>query len=154
MAAQDASDIRINDILDMLPHRYPFLLVDRVLECEAGAYIKAVKNVTVNEPHFTGHFPDVPVMPGVLILEAMAQAGAVLVVAGMEESVRDKLFLFTGLDKARFRKPVTPGDQLILECSDVKSKLGLVKMQATAKVDGKIAAQAVITAAMADKTSV
>ncbi len=150
----DAGTIRINDIFSMLPHRYPFLLVDRVLEYKPMEYVKALKNVTVNEPQFTGHFPEVPIMPGVLILEAMAQAGAILLVNSIEESVEGKIFMFTGIEKVRFRKPVIPGDQLILECSDIKKRMTMVKMQAKATVDGKLAAEAVISAAMVDKSAV
>ena len=150
----DAGTIRINDIFSMLPHRYPFLLVDRVLEYKPMEYVKALKNVTVNEPQFTGHFPEVPIMPGVLILEAMAQAGAILLVNSVEESVEGKIFMFTGIEKVRFRKPVIPGDQLILECSDIKKRMTMVKMQAKATVDGKLAAEAVISAAMVDKSAV
>lgn len=146
--------IRINDIFSMLPHRYPFLLVDRVLEFTPMTSIRALKNVTVNEPHFTGHFPEVPIMPGVLILEAMAQAGAILLVNSIDEPVEGKIFMFTGIEKARFRKPVIPGDQLILECCDIKRRMTMVKMQATAKVDGQLAAEAVISAAMVDKSAV
>ena len=154
MQNNDSSLIRINDIFSMLPHRYPFLLVDRVLEFTPMTSIRALKNVTVNEPHFTGHFPEVPIMPGVLILEAMAQAGAILLVNSMDEPVEGKIFMFTGIEKARFRKPVIPGDQLILECFDIKRRMTMVKMQAAAKVDGKLAAEAVISAAMVDKSAV
>jgi len=154
MQNNDPDLIRINDIFSMLPHRYPFLLVDRVLEFSPMTSIRALKNVTVNEPHFTGHFPEVPIMPGVLILEAMAQAGAILLVNSIDEPVEGKIFMFTGIEKARFRKPVIPGDQLILECFDIKRRMTMVKMQATAKVDGKLAAEAVISAAMVDKSAV
>jgi 3-hydroxyacyl-[acyl-carrier-protein] dehydratase len=154
MQNNDSGLIRINDIFSMLPHRYPFLLVDRVLEFTPMTSIRALKNVTVNEPHFTGHFPEVPIMPGVLILEAMAQAGAILLVNSIDEPVEGKIFMFTGIEKARFRKPVIPGDQLILECFDIKRRMTMVKMQATAKVDGKLAAEAVISAAMVDKSAV
>ena len=105
----------INQILKMLPHRYPFLLVDRVLELEAGQRVKALKNVTMNEPHFTGHFPEFPVMPGVLILEALAQTAALLTFG--QDSVDDSVYFFVGIDNARFKRPVTPGDQLILNDS-------------------------------------
>jgi len=150
----DAAPIRINEIFSMLPHRYPFLLVDRVLEYVPMTSIRALKNVTVNEPHFTGHFPEVPIMPGVLILEAMAQAGAILLVNSIEESVEGKIFMFTGIEKVKFRKPVIPGDQLILECFDIKKRMNMVKMQAKATVDGKLAAEAIISAAMVDKSAV
>jgi 3-hydroxyacyl-[acyl-carrier-protein] dehydratase len=137
-------------IVSLLPHRYPFLLVDRVVECKPGSHIRAYKNVTVNEPFFQGHFPGYPVMPGVLILEALAQAGALLAVADMDD-IGGKLFLFTGLDEVKFRRQVIPGDRLDLECSNIRLKLNLCKMDARALVDGKLAAQARITAAIADK---
>lgn len=147
---QAALHMDIQQILRILPHRYPFLLVDRVTECVAGSHIKAYKNVTFNEPFFQGHFPGIPVMPGVLILEAMAQAGALLATADMGD-ISNKLFLFTGLDGVKFRKQVGPGDMLCLECSNLRKKRNLCKMDAKAFVDGKLAAEAAITAAIADK---
>ena len=140
----------IQRILRLLPHRYPFLLVDRVVECEAGSHIRAYKNVTFNEPFFQGHFPGAPIMPGVLILEALAQTGGLLAVSGMD-SLDDKLFLFTGLDGVKFRRQVVPGDRLDLECSNLRMKLKLCKMEARAFVDGKLAAEAQITAAIGDR---
>ena len=140
----------IQRILRLLPHRYPFLLVDRVVECVAGSHIRAYKNVTFNEPFFQGHFPDAPIMPGVLILEALAQTGGLLAVSGMD-SLDDKLFLFTGLDGVKFRRQVVPGDRLDLECSNLRMKLKLCKMEARAFVDGKLAAEAQITAAIGDR---
>jgi len=135
----------IQRILRLLPHRYPFLLVDRVVECVAGSHIRAYKNVTFNEP-----FPGAPIMPGVLILEALAQTGGLLAVSGMD-SLDDKLFLFTGLDGVKFRRQVVPGDRLDLECSNLRMKLKLCKMEARAFVDGKLAAEAQITAAIGDR---
>ena len=140
----------IQRILRLLPHRYPFLLVDRVVECVPGSHIKAYKNVTFNEPFFQGHFPDAPIMPGVLILEALAQTGGLLAAAGMGD-LDDKLFLFTGLDGVKFRRQVVPGDRLDLECSNLRLKLKLCKMEARAFVDGKLAAEAQITAAIGDR---
>ncbi len=140
----------IQRILSILPHRYPFLLVDRVVECVPGSHIKAYKNVSVNEPFFQGHFPGVPIMPGVLILEALAQTGGLLAAAGLGD-LADKLFLFTGLDGVKFRRQVVPGDRLDLECSDMRMKLKLCKMEARAFVDGKLAAEARITAAIGDR---
>lgn len=140
----------IQRILSILPHRYPFLLVDRVVECVPGSHIKAYKNVSVNEPFFQGHFPGVPIMPGVLILEALAQTGGLLAAAGMGD-LADKLFLFTGLDGVKFRRQVVPGDRLDMECSNVRMKLKLCKMEARAFVDGKLAAEARITAAIGDR---
>ena len=140
----------IQRILSILPHRYPFLLVDRVVECVPGSHIKAYKNVSVNEPFFQGRFPGVPIMPGVLILEALAQTGGLLAAAGMGD-LADKLFLFTGLDGVKFRRQVVPGDRLDLECSNMRMKLKLCKMEARAFVDGKLAAEARITAAIGDR---
>ncbi len=144
----------IRDILSILPHRYPFLLVDRVIEFEPGVRLRAIKNVTFNEPFFQGHFPGLPVMPGVLILEAMAQTGGLLMGASAVEPLGDKIFLFTGMDKVRFRKPVTPGDQLVLTCFEAKNKFTLWKMRATAEVDGKLAAEAELSAAVVERSSI
>ncbi|SCM71589.1 3-hydroxyacyl-ACP dehydratase FabZ [Desulfovibrio sp. 86] len=149
-SAPQPQSMDIQRILRLLPHRYPFLLVDRVVECVPGSHIKAYKNVTFNEPFFQGHFPDAPIMPGVLILEALAQAGGLLAVAGMGD-LDDKLFLFTGLDGVKFRRQVVPGDRLDLECSNLRLKLKLCKMEARAFVDGKLAAEAQITAAIGDR---
>ena len=151
MSEQAPITMDIQRILSILPHRYPFLLVDRVVECVPNSHIKAYKNVTVNEPFFQGHFPGAPIMPGVLILEALAQAGGLLAVSGLEGNLDDKLFLFTGLDGVKFRKQVVPGDRLDLECSNIRMKLKLCKMDARAYVDGKLAAEAQITAAIGDR---
>ncbi len=140
----------IQRILQLLPHRYPFLLVDRVVECVPASHIKAYKNVTMNEPFFQGHFPGVPIMPGVLILEALAQTGGLLAASGME-NMADKLFLFTGLDGVKFRRQVVPGDRLDLECGNLRTKLRMCKMDAKAYVDGKLACEAQITAAIGDR---
>lgn len=146
----DIQTMNIQRILQLLPHRYPFLLVDRVVECVQGEYIKAYKNVTFNEPFFQGHFPNAPIMPGVLILEALAQTGGLLVASAME-STEGKLFLFTGLDKVKFRKQVTPGDKLELVCSNLRMKLALCKMEAKAYVDGKVVCEAELTAAVGNR---
>lgn len=140
----------IQRILTLLPHRYPFLLVDRVVECVPGSHIRAYKNVSVNEPFFQGHFPGVPIMPGVLILEALAQTGGLLAAADMGD-LEGKLFLFTGLDNVKFRRQVVPGDRLDLECGNMRMKLKLCKMEGRAYVDGKLAAEAQITAAIGDR---
>jgi beta-hydroxyacyl-ACP dehydratase FabZ len=140
----------INAIVDCIPHRYPFLLVDRILEMEPEKRIVAIKNVTMNEPFFQGHFPGAPVMPGVLIVEAMAQAGAVLLFHGMKE--RDsKLILFTGIDKARFRRPVVPGDQLRFTLDVMRRRTTAFKLRAIAEVDGELAAEAEIMSALVDR---
>jgi 3-hydroxyacyl-[acyl-carrier-protein] dehydratase len=130
----------INQILKMLPHRYPFLLVDRVLELEAGKRVKALKNVTMNEPHFTGHFPEFPVMPGVLILEALAQTAALLTFG--KDSVDDSVYFFVGIDNARFKRPVIPGDQLILNASIERFKSGIWKFKTFATVNDVVVTEA------------
>ncbi len=135
----------INQILKILPHRYPFLLVDRVLEYEADKSLVAIKNVSINEPYFQGHFPEKPVMPGVLILEAMAQATGLLAFCGRDpKALRDSLYYFVGIDKARFKRPVEPGDQLRLAVEIKKMKRGIGVFDAEASVDGKLVASAVI----------
>ena len=123
----------IHEILEHLPHRYPFMLVDRVLSLEVGREIVAVKNVTMNEPFFQGHFPDFPVMPGVLIIEALAQTAALLTFS--EERAEDAIYYFAGIDGARFKKPVTPGDQLILNASVERFKGGIWKFKTFATVN-------------------
>jgi len=133
----------IHQILEHLPHRYPFVLVDRVLEIEPGKKIKAVKNVSINEPFFPGHFPHHPVMPGVLIVEALAQAAAILSFkTGNFMPSDDSVYYFAGIDKARFKKPVSPGDQLILEVSIDRILKGIWKYNCSAYVDGKLVAEA------------
>ncbi len=141
----------IQQILSMLPHRYPFLLVDRVLELEPGVRIKAYKNITFNENFFQGHFPGKPIMPGVLIMEALAQAGGLFVVKTLDITAADKLFLFTGIDSAKFRRPVVPGDQLMLHAEVVRRKMNIWKMQGRATVDGELVAEGVFSAAVVDK---
>ncbi|HUJ15245.1 MAG TPA: 3-hydroxyacyl-ACP dehydratase FabZ [Thermoanaerobaculia bacterium] len=133
--------LNITEIMDILPHRYPMLLVDRVLELEPGKRIVCIKNVTANEQFFQGHFPGAPVMPGVLIVEAMAQCGAVLILRDIPDRA-EKLFLFGGVDKARFRRPVVPGDQLRMEVEVVQKRSSSVKIHGKATVDGELAAEA------------
>ena len=133
----------IQEILQLLPHRYPFLLIDRVLEVEPKQRILCLKNVSFNEPHFTGHFPDYPLMPGVLIVEAIAQAGGLLLLNEIPDRA-DKLMVFTGIDGAKFRKPVVPGDQLKIEVKVLQWRSRAVKMQGTATVDGKVACEATV----------
>jgi len=136
----------IVEILKLLPHRYPFIMIDRVTELVTGERIKALKNVTINEPFFQGHFPVMPVMPGVMILEGLAQAAAVMAYVTMKEYVGTKLVYFAGLDKVRFRQKVTPGDQLIYEVTTIKRKLSLWNLEGKAYVDGKLVAEAILMA--------
>jgi 3-hydroxyacyl-[acyl-carrier-protein] dehydratase len=141
----------IHQIFEHLPHRYPFLLVDRVLEIETGKKIIAVKNVSINEPFFPGHFPHHPVMPGVLIVEALAQAAAILSFkTGNFMPTDDSVYYFAGIDKARFKKPVSPGDQLILEVSIDRILKGIWKYNCSASVDGKLVAEADIMCILKD----
>ena len=137
------SALDIYEIMEHLPHRYPFLLIDRVLECEPGKSLVALKNVTYNEPFFTGHFPHRPVMPGVLILEAMAQATGVLAFRTMGRTPADNaLYYFVGIDNARFKQPVEPGDQMRIEVEVVKSMRGVWKFNGKALVEGKVVCSA------------
>lgn len=142
----------INQIMKILPHRHPFLMVDRVLELEVGKRIVAIKNVTINEPFFPGHFPGHPVMPGVLIVEAMAQVAGILAYQS-DESVRDKVTYFVGIDNAKFRRPVVPGDQLTFEIEAIGCKRGIWIFSAKATVDGKLVTEAELKATFADKQS-
>lgn len=141
----------IHEILQHLPHRYPFLLVDRVLEIEPGKSIHAYKNVTINEPFFIGHFPHHPVMPGVLIMEALAQAAGILSFKSMgEKPSPDTVFYFAGIDEARFKRPVMPGDQLHLHVEIERQMRGVWKYKAEARVDGQLAAEAKLMCAKRD----
>jgi 3-hydroxyacyl-[acyl-carrier-protein] dehydratase len=142
-----STQINIDKIMELLPHRYPFLMIDRILTLDADKSIETLKNVTINEPFFPGHYPHHPVMPGVLILEAMAQASALLSFSSMKakptENPNEKLlYYFVGIDGARFRRPVIPGDQLIITSTLLRNVRGIVKFKATAKVDGQLAAEA------------
>ena len=139
----------INEIRDILPHRYPFLLVDRIIELEAERVV-GIKNVTNNEPFFTGHFPDFPVMPGVLIIEAMAQTAGVLVLKSIPDR-HSKLVLLVAVENARFRKPVVPGDVLRMEMKVLKRKATVAKMAGTATVDGAVVAEVEVMCKLADK---
>ena len=139
----------IHQILKQLPHRYPILLVDRVLEIDKGKRIKALKNVSINEPYFSGHFPHRPVMPGVLMLEALAQAAALLAFDMLGTTPDDKtVYYFAGIDGARFKRPVEPGDQLILDVTLDRMKAGIFKFKACAKVGEEIAAEAELMCTM------
>lgn len=149
MTTDNDGALDINGIMRCLPHRYPFLLIDRVLACEPGKSLRAVKNVTINESFFAGHFPGHPVMPGVLVIEALAQASAILAyrTPGPHNS-EGALFLFAGIDSARFRRQVAPGDQLLLEVEVRRIVRGVGKFAARATVDGEVAAEAELMAAL------
>src|SRR5690349_21533658 len=134
----------INDIMRILPHRYPMLLIDRVVDLVRKARIVAIKNVTINEPFFVGHFPGAPIMPGVLIVEAIAQAGGALLLTEVPDR-DEKLIVFTGIERAKFRKPVTPGDQLRVEVDVLAWRTTAVRMQGNVWVDGKLACEAIVT---------
>ncbi len=136
--------LSVSEIMDYLPHRYPFLLVDRVVECEPGKRIVAIKNVTINEAFFAGHFPGYPVMPGVLIVEALAQAGGIIVMKALGGGKR--IALFGGIDNCKFRRPVVPGDQLRLEATVIAHKGPVWKIHAEAFVDDALAVRADLTA--------
>ena len=140
----------IQEILEFLPHRYPFLLIDRVVEFEPTKRLVAIKNVTINEPFFQGHFPGYPIMPGVLVIEAMAQAGAIIMMNEIPDRAK-KLAVFTGIERAKFRKPVTPGDQLRIEVDVLAFRSRMGRMEAKAYVDGKLACQAVLTCSIVSK---
>jgi 3-hydroxyacyl-[acyl-carrier-protein] dehydratase len=140
----------INKIMEYLPHRYPFLLVDRILELEVPKRIVGIKNVTINEPQFTGHFPTFPIFPGVLILEAMAQVGGILLIESLQLEIGKYAILYAGVDDARFKKPVMPGDTMVIEMEALVMKKRLSKMRGRVTVDGKLAAEAVIMASVAE----
>ncbi|MGO8755089.1 MAG: 3-hydroxyacyl-ACP dehydratase FabZ [Gallionellaceae bacterium] len=142
----------IHKIMEHLPHRYPFLMIDRVLSVEFGKELVALKNVTINEPFFPGHYPHHPVMPGVMIIEAMAQAAALLTFSSIDDKPgSDTVYYFVGIDGARFKRPVGPGDQLILKATILRVMRGLWKFSTVAEVDGEMAAEAQIMCTMRDK---
>lgn len=144
-----STQMDIHEILEYLPHRYPFLLIDRVLSCEPGKEIVALKNVSINEPFFVGHFPHHPVMPGVLVVEALAQASAILAFKTTGTKSDDKsIYYFVGIDNARFKKPVRAGDQLILRVAVMRVVRGLWKFACTAEVDGQVVAEAEVLCTM------
>jgi beta-hydroxyacyl-ACP dehydratase FabZ len=146
--------IGIQEIFDILPHRYPMLLVDRILEMETGKRVVGIKNVTINEPFFQGHFPGHPIMPGVLLLEAMAQTGGVLAMRSAEAEgmdIKTKVIYFMTIDKAKFRKPVLPGDQIRFELELMKSRANIRGFKAQALVDGAVVAEAELMAMIVDK---
>jgi 3-hydroxyacyl-[acyl-carrier-protein] dehydratase len=141
----------INDILRILPHRFPFLMIDRVIEITRKERIVAIKNVTINEPFFAGHFPNLPIMPGVLIVEAIAQAGGALLLTEVEDRA-DKLMVFTGIERARFRRPVVPGDQLRIEVEVKAWRVSAVRMEGKVFVGDKRVAEATVTCQLVDRS--
>jgi len=141
------AELNIDEIMQRLPHRYPFLLIDRIIEFEKEKSIKALKNVTINEPQFAGHFPNHPVMPGVLLIEAMAQAGGMLAFQSVEDD-REYLVYFTGIDGVRFRKPVRPGDQVIFELTCLRRRGMMWKLRGQAFVDGVLVCEGILMATL------
>ena len=150
MSEAPKTTLDITEIMAILPHRYPFLLIDRVIEMEPRVRIVAIKNVTMNEPHFAGHFPDYPIMPGVLMIEAIAQTGGALLLTEIPDR-ESKLMVFTGIEAARFRRPVTPGDQLRIEVTVVNWRTRVVKMAGVITVEGKVVCDATVTCALTDR---
>jgi beta-hydroxyacyl-ACP dehydratase FabZ len=142
--------LTITEIMKILPHRYPMLLVDRIVEMDGPDRVVGIKNVSANEQFFQGHFPGAPVMPGVLIIEAMAQCAAVLILGDIPDRER-KLFLFGGVDKARFRKPVVPGDQLRLECEVLQRRSNSIRFRGVARVEGAVVAEAEMLSVMVER---
>jgi len=147
--SKELSPLEINEIMALLPHRYPFLLIDKVIDYEEGKWLHAVKNVTINEPFFQGHFPIKPIMPGVLILEAMAQATGVLGFKTIEKT-DDTLYYFAAIDNARFKQPVVPGDVVNIHVEYLKERRGIGKFYCEAKVDGKVVCSADLMCARKD----
>ena len=143
--------IESSEILRLIPHRYPIMLVDRVVDYEENKYAEGIKNVTFNEPHFTGHFPDNPIMPGVLIVEALAQTSAILVSKSQVDNPEDKLVFFMSIEKAKFRKPVIPGDTLTLRVDVVQNRGSVWKFDGKGLVNGKVVAESSFSAMIADK---
>jgi len=146
----DISIREINEIIDVLPHRYPFLLVDRILETDGVSYMKGLKNVSINEPFFQGHFPDHPVMPGVLLVEALAQVGVVLLLCG-DPDRKSKLVYFSGIDRCRFRHPVIPGDQLVIHVDVLKQRDRYYKMKGRATVNDHLAVEAELSCSLTQR---
>jgi len=151
----EKTTLDIVEIMAILPHRYPFLLIDRVVEMDRKTRVVAIKNVTMNEPHFVGHFPDYPIMPAVLQVEAMAQAGGALLLTEFSLAEREeKLMVFTGIEAAKFRRPVTPGDQLRIEVTVLNWRTTMVKLKGVITVDGKLVSEATFTAALVPRVRV
>ncbi len=147
---KDKKEYSIEEILEILPHRFPFVMIDRIIELIQGEEVTAIKNVAANEPYFQGHFPDRPIMPGVLILESMAQAGAFLILHNLDDPIK-KGMLFSAVEKSKFRKPVVPGDQLILKLKLIKFRLGTAKIMGEAYVKDKLVAEATLMASLVDR---
>jgi beta-hydroxyacyl-ACP dehydratase FabZ len=145
------SPLKIQEILKILPQRYPFLLVDRILESDGSTYMVGIKNVTINEPFFQGHFPNHPVMPGVLLVEALAQVGVILLLSA-DEDRNSKLVYFSGIDKCRFRQPVVPGDQLRMEVKVLKRRDRYFKMMGKALVNGNVAVEAELSCSLVERS--
>lgn len=139
---RESKVIESREIMQLMPHRYPFLLVDRVLDFEEGKWLKAIKNISVNEPCFTGHFPEAPIFPGVLILEAMAQATGVLAIKSHGKLKEGELYYFASIDNARFKQPVVPGDQMLIEVNFIKEKRGITLFTGKVTVNGNLACEA------------
>ena len=146
-----ANTMDIVQIMSILPHRYPLLLIDRIVEMERKTRIVALKNVSINEPHFAGHFPNFPIMPGVLVVEAIAQAGGALLLTEYPTRAHSKLMVFTGIDSAKFRRPVVPGDQLRIEVTVLNWRTNAVRMRGVATVEGKIACEAIVMCALTNR---
>ena len=144
------NEFNTEEILEILPQRYPFVMIDRIINFTPGEKCTAIKNISVNEPYFQGHFPGNPIMPGVLILESMAQAGAFLVLNDLENPL-EKGMLFSAVEKSKFRTPIVPGDQIVLEMKLLKFRLGTVKIQGKAYVDNKLVAEATLLASLVDR---
>ena len=147
---QPAQTMDIAEIMSILPHRYPFLLIDRIIEIEPKKRIVAIKNVTFNEPQFTGHFPDYPIMPGVLMIEAIAQAGGTLLLNEIPDR-ESRLMVFTGIDDCKFRRPVVPGDQVRIEVTVLNWRTSAVRMRGVATVEGKVACEATVMCALTSR---
>ena len=143
----------IDEIMNLIPHRYPFILIDKIIEMEPEKKCTAIKNVTINEPYFQGHFPGQPVMPGVLILESMAQAGAFLVLNSVEDPMSKNMF-FSAVERSKFRKPIIPGDQIRIEMELLKLRMNAVKLSGIATVDDKVVAEATIMANIVNRAGV
>jgi len=144
------TEFNTEEILEILPQRYPFVMIDRIINFTPSEKCTAIKNVSVNEPYFQGHFPGRPIMPGVMILESMAQAGSFLVLYDLEDPLAKGMF-FSGVEKSKFRKPIVPGDQIVLKMKLLKFRLGTVKIQGEAYVDNKLVAEAILLASLVDR---